>query len=110
MASAPASTSSPPAARPRRRSHDGYYLVTHVVPGGRIAVNLAPAYLRKVRKEGPPYNLPIAAALLALNGQMLCKLDGALPVGELSSGGSVQHREWRPSHRLYDIKGYIARE
>ena len=77
------------------------------MPGGRIAVNLAPAYLRK---EGPPYHLPIAAALLALNGQMLCELDGALSVSELSLDGAVQHREWRPSHRLYDIKGYIARE
>ena len=53
---------------------------THLVPDGRIAVNLAPADLRK---EGPAYNLLIAAALLAPNGQMLCELDGALSVGEL---------------------------
>ena len=80
------------------------------LPGGRISVNLAPAYLRKVRKEGPPYNLPIAAALLALNGQMLCELDDVLSMGGLSLGGSVQHRQWRPSHRPCDIKSYIARE
>jgi magnesium chelatase family protein len=57
-------------------------------PRGKVTVNLAPADLRK---EGPAYDLPIAAALLALNGQMPCDLDGTLFVGELSLDGSVRH-------------------
>jgi len=63
-------------------------------PGGRIAVNLAPVGRRQ---EGPAYNLPIAAALLALDGQMLCELDGVLFVGGLSLDGAVLHPQWRPS-------------
>ncbi len=57
-------------------------------PRGRVTVNLAPADLRK---EGPAYDLPIAVALLALNGQIACELDGALFLGELSLDGSVRH-------------------
>jgi magnesium chelatase family protein len=57
-------------------------------PRGRVTVNLAPADLRK---EGPAYDLPIAAALLALNGQIACDLEGALFVGELSLDGSLRH-------------------
>ncbi|PKO22184.1 MAG: magnesium chelatase [Chloroflexi bacterium HGW-Chloroflexi-1] len=57
-------------------------------PRGRLTVNLAPADLRK---EGPAYDLPIAAALLALSGQLPADLDDALFVGELSLDGSVRH-------------------
>ena len=55
-------------------------------PRGRVTVNLAPADLRK---EGPAYDLPIAAAMLAVNGQIPSDLDGALFVGELSLAGEV---------------------
>ena len=57
-------------------------------PRGRLTINLAPADLRK---EGPAYDLPIAAALLILSGQLPPDLDGALFVGELSLDGSVRH-------------------
>ena len=57
-------------------------------PRGRLTVNLAPADLKK---EGPAYDLPIAAALLALGGQLPADLDGTLFVGELSLDGSVRH-------------------
>jgi len=57
-------------------------------PRGRLTINLAPADLRK---EGPAYDLPIAAALLAVSGQLPAEMDGALFVGELSLDGSVRH-------------------
>lgn len=57
-------------------------------PRGRITVNLAPADLRK---EGPAYDLPIAAALLALSEQIPSEMDHALFLGELSLDGSVRH-------------------
>jgi magnesium chelatase family protein len=57
-------------------------------PRGRLTVNLAPADLRK---EGPAYDLPIAAALLALSGQLPADLDSCLFLGELSLDGSVKH-------------------
>ena len=38
-----------------------------VFPDGRITVNLAPAYLRKV---GPAFDLPLAIALLAASSQL----------------------------------------
>ena len=59
-------------------------------PRGRLTVNLAPADLRK---EGPAYDLPIAAALLALSGQLPAELDEVLFVGELSLDGTVRHVE-----------------
>jgi magnesium chelatase family protein len=57
-------------------------------PRGHLTVNLAPADLRK---EGPAYDLPIAAALLALSGQIPPDQEGAIFLGELSLDGSVRH-------------------
>ena len=51
-------------------------------------MNLAPADLRK---EGPAYDLPIAAALLSLSGNLPPNLEKCLFVGELSLDGSVRH-------------------
>ena len=53
-----------------------------------VTVNLAPA---NVRKEGPIYDLPIAAALLAATGKIECRdlADYAL-VGELALSGEVR--------------------
>src|SRR4030042_7195612 len=51
-------------------------------PRKRIIVNLAPA---SVRKEGPPYDLPIALGVLVMMGRLpppAC--EEALGVGELS--------------------------
>lgn len=57
-------------------------------PLGRITVNLAPADLRK---EGPLYDLPIAAGILAATGQIDA---GALKryvlIGELSLNGTLR--------------------
>jgi magnesium chelatase family protein len=61
-----------------------------IYPRGRLTINLAPADLRK---EGPAYDLPIAAALLALSGQLPVDLDSAVFVGELSLDGTVRHVE-----------------
>jgi len=53
----------------------------------RITVNLAPADLKK---EGPSYDLPIAAGILMASGQVLPQ-DSALFLGELSLDGRVRH-------------------
>jgi len=57
-------------------------------PLGRITVNLAPA---DIRKEGPLYDLPIAAGILAATGQFDTGiLQGYLLLGELSLNGDLR--------------------
>ncbi|OAT86368.1 YifB family Mg chelatase-like AAA ATPase [Desulfotomaculum copahuensis] len=57
-------------------------------PARRITVNLAPA---DVRKEGPLYDLPIAAAILAATGQVEpAALDRFALLGELSLNGGLR--------------------
>jgi magnesium chelatase family protein len=57
-------------------------------PGGRVTVNLAPAYLRKA---GPGYDLAIATGILAASEQItLDGLDDWAVFGELSLGGEVR--------------------
>jgi magnesium chelatase family protein len=57
-------------------------------PVGRIAVNLAPAHLKK---DGTGFDLPIALALLAAHGDVPAhRLEDALVYGELSLDGSVR--------------------
>ncbi len=57
-------------------------------PIGRIAVNLAPAHLRK---DGTGFDLPIAVALLAAHGDVPAgRLHNALLYGELSLDGTVR--------------------
>ena len=57
-------------------------------PVGRIAVNLAPAHLKK---DGTGFDLPIAVALLAAHGDVPARrLDKTLFFGELSLDGSVR--------------------
>lgn len=69
-------------------------------PRSRLTVNLAPADLRK---EGPVYDLPIAAGVLACSGGIRSEADGGRRIeswpmaGELALDGSV-----RP------IKGIVA--
>jgi magnesium chelatase family protein len=64
-------------------SHTGF-----AFPVGRIAVNLAPAHLRK---DGTGFDLPIAVSLLAAHGDVPApRLAGALLVGELSLDGTVR--------------------
>jgi magnesium chelatase family protein len=57
-------------------------------PNAKIVVNLAPA---DIRKEGTAFDLPIALAILAANGQIdSAALDGYLIAGELSLDGSLR--------------------
>ncbi len=53
----------------------------------RIVVNLAPADLRK---EGPAYDLPIAAGVMVARGQVEADLGDAVFVGELALDGEVR--------------------
>ncbi|MBI9045432.1 MAG: YifB family Mg chelatase-like AAA ATPase [Anaerolineaceae bacterium] len=58
-------------------------------PRKKVTVNLAPA---SVRKEGPAYDLPIAAGILAASGQVNSGgLENSVIIGELSLDGSVRH-------------------
>ena len=57
-------------------------------PLARITVNLAPA---DIKKEGPVYDLPIAAGLLAATGQLKSELlENAVLIGELSLSGDIK--------------------
>lgn len=57
-------------------------------PAKRITINLAPA---NIRKSGPSYDLPIAIALLACDGQVPTDLfPTSLFIGELSLDGALR--------------------
>lgn len=57
-------------------------------PAKRITVNLAPA---NIRKSGPAYDLPIAIALLACDGQIpMDHFPSSLFIGELSLNGDLR--------------------
>ena len=57
-------------------------------PGQRIAVNLAPA---DVKKEGSAFDLPIAVGILASSGQLFCaELEKYVLLGELALDGAVR--------------------
>ena len=57
-------------------------------PHGDITVNMAPADLRK---EGSSFDLPLAIALMAASGSIVCEeLERYMIVGELSLDGSLQ--------------------
>ena len=90
--------------RPARRDHDGSARSGPLRVAGagargdsnsggawpyqRISVNLSPAYLRKF---GSAFDLPIALAVLAADGQLpTAGLLGVLVVGELGLDGSVR--------------------
>ncbi len=58
------------------------------LPAGRLLVNLAPA---DVRKEGPGFDLPIALALLASDGQIpATALRDTVAIGELALDGTLR--------------------
>ncbi len=60
----------------------------HAFPPGRITVNLAPAYLRKI---GPGFDLPLAVALLVASEQLEAEaIEDCAIVGELSLTGEVR--------------------
>lgn len=58
-------------------------------PNGRITINLAPA---DVKKEGPSFDLPIAIAILAANGEIPDYVDFSAygMIGELALSGEVR--------------------
>lgn len=53
----------------------------------KVVVNLAPADLRK---EGPAYDLPIAAGVLLASGQVAASVEDAVFIGELALTGEVR--------------------
>lgn len=59
-----------------------------VFPQKRITVNLAPA---DVKKEGPIFDLAIAACILAASGQINFDLESSIFFGELSLEGKTRH-------------------
>ncbi|MBI3721310.1 MAG: hypothetical protein HY248_02050 [Fimbriimonas ginsengisoli] len=57
-------------------------------PYRRIVCNLAPG---DIRKEGPFLDLPIAAAILAMSGQLpASELEGTMILGELGLDGALR--------------------
>jgi magnesium chelatase family protein len=59
-----------------------------MLPAGRLLVSLSPA---DVKKEGPAFDLPIALALLASDGQLATKpLAEFVMLGELALDGSLR--------------------
>ena len=59
-------------------------------PMQRIAVNLAPADLRKA---GPAYDLPIAVGLLQAAGYVDADTSRSIFIGELSLDGTIRHTD-----------------
>jgi magnesium chelatase family protein len=57
-------------------------------PMRRIAVNLAPA---DIKKEGPAYDLPIAVAILKATEQVAHDVSQMVFLGELSLDGALRH-------------------
>ena len=57
-------------------------------PMRRIAVNLAPADLKK---EGPAYDLPIAVGILIATEQISADISKSVFLGELSLDGALRH-------------------
>ncbi|MBU1131999.1 YifB family Mg chelatase-like AAA ATPase [Patescibacteria group bacterium] len=56
-------------------------------PRGKVAVNLAPADLKK---EGPSYDLPIAICILRATNQITADLSDSIFIGELALNGEVR--------------------
>ncbi|MEN0020263.1 MAG: YifB family Mg chelatase-like AAA ATPase [Planctomycetota bacterium] len=73
----------------------------YAFPPGRTVVNLAPA---DVRKEGPVYDLPIAAGLLAVQGAV----DERAALGGAGLGRVVLAGELALDGRVRPIKGVLA--
>lgn len=58
-----------------------------LVPTKKITVNLAPAF---IKKEGSYLDLSLAVGVLISSGQLVCKTDDIILLGELSLDGSVR--------------------
>lgn len=56
-------------------------------PVHKITVNLAPA---DIKKEGSCYDLPIAVGILVAGGEITCKTEGFVLLGELALDGSLR--------------------
>ena len=77
----------------------------HTFPQGRITVNLAPAYLRKI---GPGFDLPLAVALLVASEQLEAEaIEGCAIIGELSLTGDVRSiRELSMRAKAFNALGF----
>jgi magnesium chelatase family protein len=72
----------------RDRINAAFQHLGYRFPHGDITVNMAPADLRK---EGSSFDLPLAIALLAADGSIVCnELERYMLVGELSLDGTLQ--------------------
>lgn len=56
-------------------------------PNSKVTISLAPGDLRK---EGPAYDLPIAAGVLLASGQIIADVEDAVFIGELGLNGEVR--------------------
>jgi magnesium chelatase family protein len=71
-------------------------------PMRRIAVNLAPADLKK---EGPAYDLPIAVGILMATEQLAADITKMVFMGELSMDGALRH-----THGILPMVGVAYRK
>ena len=72
----------------RDRINAAFQHLGYRFPHGDVTVNMAPADLRK---EGSSFDLPLAIALLAASGSIVCEdLERYMLVGELSLDGTLQ--------------------
>ena len=72
----------------QQRIHSALTQIGHHIPQRRVVINMAPA---DIRKEGAAYDLPLAIAILAADGQMQAtELDKYVIMGELSLDGSLR--------------------
>lgn len=85
-------------------------------PVSRITMNLAPA---DKRKEGPMYDLPLLLSLLQASRQLLCDVEDAVFLGELSLSGQVRRvrgvlpmaaRAWEEGYKRLFVPEDNARE
>ena len=72
----------------QQRIHSALTQIGHHIPQRRVVINMAPA---DIRKEGAAYDLPLAIAIMAADGQMQhTELDKYVIMGELSLDGSLR--------------------
>lgn len=64
-----------------------HYKIMDRIPGKKIIINMAPAY---IKKEGSSYDLPLAIGILAASGQIKSdRISDYIIMGELSLDGGL---------------------
>lgn len=86
----------------RERVRSALKQSTLLFPRTRVAVNLAPA---DVKKSGTPFDVAMALAILVAQGDLPEKLANVMVVGELGLDGSV-----RPIHGVLAVAALAKRE